>query len=50
MKRWPVIRHIRYFYHARRLNRWWNEIGSHFWLAVNEQDIQFLEDVWDGKQ
>jgi len=48
-KRWPLIRHVRYLYLSWCFHRWWMDVGRHYWLAPNELDERFLEDVWNGK-
>lgn len=50
MKRWPIIRHIRWFWYMNQLRRWWNSVGKHYWLTPNLEDIQFLNDVWEGRE
>lgn len=47
MKRWPIIRHVRYFIIAYHFNRWWFEFGRHHWLVPNESDLKYLDDVWN---
>ena len=49
MKRWPIIRHIRYFILQRRLARWWQRYGRHHFLLVNERDLLYLDRVWRGE-
>ena len=49
MKRWPLIRHVRFFWAAWRLARWWKTVGSHYWLAPNPLDERYLEAIWKGK-
>jgi hypothetical protein len=49
MKTWPIIRHLRYFYWARRLAQWfalWQQVGA---LHVQESDLQYLDDIWHGR-
>lgn len=48
MKRWPIIRHVRYFYLRTRFNIWWNTIGHVLGAFPNPSDIEFLEAVWKG--
>lgn len=48
-KRLPIIRHVRYFYLLWCLDRWWNNVGRHHWLLVNDADIEYLNWVWNGK-
>jgi len=48
--RLPLIRHIRYFWNAYWLSRWvayYQQLGLGFF--AQESDLQFLQDVWDGK-
>lgn len=47
---WWLIRHVRYAHHAKLFNDWWQSCGQHCWLAPNEVDIRFLDDIWDGKR
>lgn len=49
MKRWPVIRHIRWAWHSYRFCRWWEQVGSHYWLVVNDNDIKTLNKIWRGE-
>jgi len=43
------VRHVRYYVLARRLDRWWRKFGHHQWLAPNELDLKYLDDVWNGR-
>jgi len=48
MRRLPIIRHLRYFWHSYRLAKWtvfWQRIG----YAPNEADFRRLRDIWEGK-
>jgi len=50
MKRLPIIRHIRYFYLSWKLwvyIAWCQQVG--IGLHPHESDLQYLQDVWDGK-
>lgn len=51
MKRWPIIRHVRYFWLRRRMNQhydMWSQLG---YLPVNvERDYAILDRIWEGKQ
>jgi len=49
MKRWPIIRHIRYLILRRQLGRWWAGYGRHRFLLVNERDLLYLDRVWRGE-
>lgn len=49
MKRWPIIRHARYYWHLYHMRRWW-ALWSHFGYFPNAADIRFLDDIWTGKR
>lgn len=49
MKRLPVIRHIRYLYLRWRFTQWWIAVGQHLGAYPNERDLDYLEDVWNGR-
>jgi len=49
VKRWPIIRHIRWLVYALQFDRWWESVGRHHWLAPNQADLRYLRDVWQGK-
>lgn len=49
MKRLPIIRHIRYFWHAFRFNVWWAKEGQYLGAVPNERDIEYLAKVWRGE-
>lgn len=49
MKRWPIIRHIRYWLLCRELKRYWRRVGRHYWCVVNESDLIYLDRVWKGE-
>lgn len=46
-KRLPVIRHIRYFYLRYKLNCYVINSGA---LCANQEDIDYLKNVWEGKE
>jgi hypothetical protein len=50
MKRWAIIRHIRYFYLLYQVNRHyelWMKLGM---LPVNiEKDYAHLDKIWSGE-
>jgi hypothetical protein len=50
MKRLPIIRHVRWFILHARFMQWWFSVGRHYWLVPNDEDMQYLEDVWNGKR
>jgi hypothetical protein len=51
MKRWPLIRHIRYCYLLYRVNQHyagWMKLGL---LPTNaHHDFAILDDIWAGKE
>jgi hypothetical protein len=49
MKRWPIIRHVRYFYLSWCFWRWWRNFGGLLGAVPNERDLNYLESVWKGK-
>ena len=50
MKKLPIIRHIRFCYHAIKFHLWWKAFGRHYWLAPNGDDQEYLKAVWEGKK
>lgn len=51
MKTWPIIRHIRYFYYVRQVNRHYEMWSSLGYLPVNAQsDIEYLNAIWRGER
>lgn len=50
MKRWPIIRHVRYFWHKRRLGALLTRYGVHTYVIVSLEDMLFLADVWSGRR
>ena len=49
MKRWPVIRHLRFLWLAWRFEHGWHTVGRHYWLAPNPSDEGYLEAIWKGE-
>lgn len=52
MKRWPVIRHIRWLYLSWCVQRWtqrWAELVGCFPIP-NENDLRYLDAVWKGER
>ena len=49
MSRWPILRHIRWFYLYWQFTRWWLHVGRYHWLAPNPGDEIYLDDVWKGE-
>ena len=51
MKRWPIIRHVRYCIGLYRVNRWyamWSSVG---YLPVNaDKDYAVLDRIWRGEE
>lgn len=51
MKRWPVVRHVRYFWLAYRVDRWarmWGQAGVGLGYP-NPGDLHHLDLIWKGK-
>lgn len=51
MKRWPIIRHVRYWWLRRRVYNWASFCAS-FGLGLghpNEADLEHLERIWRGE-
>jgi hypothetical protein len=45
------IRHLRFFWYARRVDRWaemWSRAGIGLGVP-NESDIRWLDDIWRGR-
>lgn len=49
MKRWPIVRHVRYLWLSWCFWRWWKHIGSHIAAVPNQSDFEYLADVWNGR-
>ncbi len=49
MKRWPIIRHVRWFYLNWRFVCWWNGLGRHLGAVPNDADLEYLDRVWEGE-
>ena len=50
MKRLPIIRHIRYFWHSFWLCRWLDYCRRHgLGFFAQQSDLDFLQDVWEGR-
>lgn len=49
VKRWPIIRHVRWFFLAWGFERWWQDYGRHLGAVPNQSDLRFLEAVWEGR-
>jgi len=51
MKRWPIIRHVRYFYYKYKMLEhydMWRKLGS---LPVYiDKDIEVLDEIWRGER
>ena len=51
MKRWPIIRHVRYYWLSYKLHRW-----AYSWFSVgiglgypNPSDTDYLNRIWRGE-
>ena len=50
MWKWPIIRHVRYFYHLRRMNDHydnWKELG--YLPTYVQHDLDILNKIWRGE-
>lgn len=50
MKRWPIIRHIRWYCQLRRVRKWyimWADMGYH--SGNMSSDERVLDAIWSGK-
>jgi hypothetical protein len=50
MKRWPVIRHIRWMVLHSRFQKWWFSEGCYLGDVPNEADMDYLERIWKGEK
>jgi hypothetical protein len=48
MKKWPIIRHVRYFWLKFKFMVWWDKIGSRIFIVPARRDLEYLEKVWRG--
>ena len=48
MKRWIIIRHIRYVYYAWRLTRW-ADLMEPLGYLIQQSDYDYLQAIWEGK-
>lgn len=49
MRRWPIIRHVRWFYLNVRFNLWWNSLPPALFICPNPSDLEYLDKVWRGE-
>lgn len=52
MKRWPIIRHIRWLYYDWRVHQHaatWGSIGIGLGHP-NQSDLDYLKLIWEGKE
>lgn len=50
LKRLPIIRHVRYFWHAFWFSRFLRQCQrSGLGWFPQESDVQHLQDIWDGR-
>ena len=51
MSRWPVIRHLRYFYYRVQIARWygfWATMGMHDGNRIHDEKV--LDRIWRGQE
>ena len=44
------IRHLRYWFYSWCFWRWWDLIGREYWMCPNPNDLEYLQEIWDGKR
>lgn len=49
MKKLWGIRHIRYYVKALLFAVWWKRVGHYMGAVPNAADLEYLEDVWQGR-
>jgi hypothetical protein len=49
MKRWPLIRHLRWWYLTWQCNRRWRTCAREDWRRPNTTDDALLDAVWKGE-
>lgn len=49
MKRWPVIRHVRWLAASLAFAYWWDRFGKENWLTPNPADLRYLDAIWRGE-
>lgn len=50
MKRWPIIRHVRYFVNVWRFNRACDQWARMTGFCIPQQsDLDYLEAIWKGE-
>lgn len=50
MKRLFIIRHIRWFYHSYRIQRWLHYCQQNgLGLFIQDSDYEHLQKIWEGK-
>jgi hypothetical protein len=51
MKKWPIIRHLRYFFLSASLARHVRRYSKQGYLPLAQKhDLDYLRDVWQGKK
>jgi hypothetical protein len=50
MKRWPVIRHMRWLYRSRQIDLWYGTWLDHGYFDINrDRDDANLDAIWRGE-
>jgi hypothetical protein len=53
LKRWPIIRHVRYIWWTFWFYRWFNhfqrQTGRYWGIFPAQSDLDYLQAIWDGK-
>ena len=48
IKRWPIIRHLRWLLLSIEFQMWWRDAGRFYGSVPNQADIEYLDKVWRG--
>ena len=49
MKRWPIIRHVRWAWHSFWFWRWFNYTGQYLGTCSNPADTRHLNAIREGR-
>jgi len=49
VKRWPLVRHLRFWWLRWRFQAWWWQCRSLWWLAPHGTAEAYLGAVWRGE-
>jgi hypothetical protein len=49
MRRWYGIRHVRFYWHSRRLAYWLSLWHPYGYIVPSQADLDYLDAIWEGK-